>query len=91
VIVNLLLALLSEILLFVFGLLPDFTAPDWLTYDLEGLAFEIGRLFYKLGAWFPTDVVADVFVFVGTIFPIAISAFVMTWLWSVMPMFGKGS
>jgi len=91
VIVNLVFAILAEFLLFLFGLLPDFTPPEWLTYEMEGFAFSIGRMFYKLGAWLPTDLVADVFVFVGTIFPIAISAFIMTWLWSVIPIFGKGN
>jgi hypothetical protein len=87
---NLILALLAEIVLFFFGLLPSFSAPEWLTYSMDGLAFDLGALTYKLGAWFPVDTAATIFIFVGTIIPIVVSAFVATWLWSVMPIVGKG-
>ena len=86
---NLLMTLLTEVLLFLFGLMPAFSAPSWLTYEMEGLAFTLGALVYKLGAWVPVDTIGDAVVFIGTVLPLVVTAVVLTWLWAMIPIFGK--
>jgi hypothetical protein len=90
-VLNLLLAVLATVMIWLFGLLPTFTAPEWLTYDSGGWAFSVGALFHKLGYWFPVDIVGTVFGFIGTILPIAVTVVVLTWLWAMIPVFGKKS
>lgn len=89
-IINLILTLLTEVLLFVFGLMPTFNAPDWLIYEMEGFAFTLGSFLYKMGVWLPVDTIGTAMVFVGTVIPLVVTAVVLTWLWSVIPIFGKG-
>lgn len=88
-IINLIVSLLTGILLFLFGLMPAFTAPSWLTYEMEGFAFTLGALVYKLGAWLPVDTIGDALVFVGTILPLVVTGVVLTWIWAMIPIFGK--
>lgn len=84
-VVELLLAAVAGVLNAVLGLLPAFTAPDWLAYETGGWAFDIGSLVFKIGYWFPTDLAGDLLIFVGTVLPLVIAAGVVIWIWKLLP------
>ena len=86
---NLILSAVTAILTFVFGLLPTYTAPSWLTYDLGGYALYVGSFLYKIKAWIPVEPLGIALQWVGTIVPIVVSAIVIMWLWAMMPIVGK--
>jgi hypothetical protein len=86
---TLLLGLAASVLTFVFGLLPTFDVPSWMDYEMDGPAFLLGSIVYKLGFWIPTADIGTVFLFLGVLLPVLALVTTTLFIFGLMPFFGK--
>ena len=87
--VMLVMAFVTDFLRGVLDMMPDFVAPEWLTYVEAGWAFAAWSLVHKLGAWVPVESMGEVVAFLGAVLPLAAIVLFALWLWALVPIVGK--